>query len=159
MQILCNHPFCWLSNITLYIWTTSSLSICLLKGILAPSTVWLLCTLLLWTLGCIWPFFSLHLYLCGKYSVMHLPGHRVALFLNFWGTYILFSKVAVPTGDYAKWNKSSRERQLSYGFTYMQNIRNSREDIRRRKGKMKGGYERGWWTMRDYGCRETNWGL
>ena len=33
----------------------------------------------------------------------------------------------------------SRERQLSYGFTYMWHIRNSREIVRRRKGKMKGG--------------------
>ena len=33
----------------------------------------------------------------------------------------------------------SGERQLSYGFTYMWNIRNSREDIRRRKGRMKEG--------------------
>ena len=46
----------------------------------------------------------------------------------------------------------SGERQLSYGFTYMWNIRNSMEDIRRRKGKMKGGRR----TMRDYGLWETN---
>ena len=42
-------------------------------------------------------------------------------------------------GDYAKRDKSSRERQLSYGFTLFWNLRNSREIIRRRKGKMKGG--------------------
>ena len=39
--------------------------------------------------------------------------------------------------------KSSRERQLSYGFTPMWNGRNSMEDIRRRKGKVKVGNERG----------------
>jgi len=33
----------------------------------------------------------------------------------------------------------SRESQLSYGFTYLWNIRNNMEDIRRRKGKMGGG--------------------
>ena len=36
-------------------------------------------------------------------------------------------------------NKSSRERQLSYGFTHLWNIRNSREIGRRRKGIMKVG--------------------
>ena len=41
--------------------------------------------------------------------------------------------------DYAKWNKSNRERQLSNGFTHLWNIRNSREIGRRRKGRMKGG--------------------
>ena len=55
--------------------------------------------------------------------------------------------------------KSSRERQLSYGFTPMWNGRNSMEDIRRRKGKVKGGNERGRWTMRDYWHWETNWRL
>ena len=38
-------------------------------------------------------------------------------------------------GDNAKQNKSSRERQLSYGFTHMQNI--SRKIGRRRKGRRK----------------------
>ena len=41
------------------------------------------------------------------------------------------------TGDYAERNKSNRESQLSYGFTYLWSIRNSMEDIMRRKGKMK----------------------
>ena len=34
---------------------------------------------------------------------------------------------------------SSRERQLSYGFTHWWNIRNSRDIGRRRKGRMKQG--------------------
>ena len=38
--------------------------------------------------------------------------------------------------------KSFRERQLSYGFTYLWNIRGSVEDIRRRKGKLKGGNQK-----------------
>ena len=42
-------------------------------------------------------------------------------------------------GGYAAWNKSSRESQLSYGFAYLWIIRNSMEDIRRMKGKMKVG--------------------
>ena len=38
-------------------------------------------------------------------------------------------------------------------------IRKSREMGRRRKGGMKGGKQKGEWTMRDYGLWETNWGL
>ena len=60
----------------------------------------------------------------------------------------------VSGGDYAKRNKSNRERQLSYSFTYLWNIRNSMENIRRRKGKMKGERDsEGWmnherlWTL------------
>jgi len=41
-------------------------------------------------------------------------------------------------GDYAERNKSIRERQLSYHFTYTWNIRNSTEDHRGREGKLKG---------------------
>ena len=46
-------------------------------------------------------------------------------------------------GDNAKRNKSSREKQLSYCFTHMWNMRNSIEDIRNRKGKMKRGNQKG----------------
>ena len=41
-------------------------------------------------------------------------------------------------GDYAKCSKSSRERQLSYRFTYMWNISNSTEDHRGGEGNPKG---------------------
>ena len=37
-----------------------------------------------------------NLYLWGKYPVVQLLGHRVALFLASWGTPTLFSRVAVP---------------------------------------------------------------
>ena len=40
-------------------------------------------------------------------------------------------------GDNAEQNKSSKEKQLSYGFTHLWNIR-SRKIGRRRKGGMKG---------------------
>ena len=40
-------------------------------------------------------------------------------------------------GYYAKWNKSIRERQLSYNLTDMRNLRNKTEDHRGREGKMK----------------------
>ena len=40
-------------------------------------------------------------------------------------------------GYYAKRNKSVRERQLSYGFTNMWNLRNKAEDHRGREGKIK----------------------
>ena len=48
----------------------------------APSTVWLLWTLLLETSGCRCPGVSLHLYLWGKYSAVHLLGRRAGLFFN-----------------------------------------------------------------------------
>ena len=56
-------------------------------------------------------------------------------------------------GDYTKWRTSSKERQLPYDFTYTWNMRNSMEEIRRRKGKMKQGKSEGeknherLWTM------------
>ena len=40
-------------------------------------------------------------------------------------------------GYYAKRNKSIRERQLSYDFTHMWNLRNKTEDHRRREEKIK----------------------
>ena len=65
-------------------------------------------------------------------------------------------------GAYAKRNKSNREGDLSYAFTYLWNIRNSMEDIKRRKGKMKEvENQRGRQTMRDCGLWESNegWGV
>ena len=38
-------------------------------------------------------------------------------------------------GHYAEQNKSIRERQLSYGFTHMWNIRNSERDYKEKEGK------------------------
>ena len=49
-----------------------------------------------------------------------------------------FAATWTGLGDNAKRNKSSRERQLSYGFTHLWNIR-SRKIGRRRKGRRKGG--------------------
>ena len=46
-------------------------------------------------------------------------------------------------GYYAEQNKSIRERQLSYGFIQMRNIRNSTEDHRGKEGKM------GWEEIRE----------
>ena len=40
-------------------------------------------------------------------------------------------------GYYAKQNKSTRKRQLSYDFTDMWNLRNKAEDHRGREKKMK----------------------
>ena len=53
----------------------------------------------------------------------------------------------------------SQAERLSYGFTYLWNIGNSMEEIRRRNGKMKGGNQRGRQTMKDYGLRETTEGF
>ena len=40
--------------------------------------------------------------------------------------------------DYPKLNKSSRERQLSYSFTHIWNIRNRVEDHRGKERKLNG---------------------
>ena len=40
-------------------------------------------------------------------------------------------------GYYAEWNNSIRERQLSYDFIRMWNLRNRKEDHRGREGKIK----------------------
>ena len=42
-------------------------------------------------------FFSLHLYLWGKYPGAQLQGHRAVLFLISWGISTLLSKEAAPT--------------------------------------------------------------
>ena len=56
------------------------------------SILWLLSIALLKTLGCMCPFKAAHLYPVDKYLVVQLLGHRVVLFLIFWGTSILFSE-------------------------------------------------------------------
>ena len=52
----------------------------------APSTVWLLWTLLLETSGCRCPAVSLHLCLWGKSPTVQLLGRRAGLLLTLWGT-------------------------------------------------------------------------
>ena len=60
-KLLGNRTFWWLSNIPFYIWTTSSLPIHVLKGISAPSMIYLLWTVLHEHWGAYGP--SLH-YVC-----------------------------------------------------------------------------------------------
>ena len=52
-------------------------------------------------------------------------------------------------GYYAEWNKSIRERQSSYGFTHMWNIRNSERDYMGKEGNWVGKNLRGRQTIRD----------
>ena len=54
LQMALFHSFQWLSNIPFYIHTTSYLSMHLLTDIWVVSMSWLLLTVLLWTLGCMY---------------------------------------------------------------------------------------------------------
>ena len=56
----------------------------------APSTVWLLWTLLLETSGCRCPSVSLHLYLWGKSPAVQLLGRREGLFLTLRNLHAVF---------------------------------------------------------------------
>ena len=47
-------------------------------------------------IGCMYPLKLVFLHSLGKYSVVWLLGHRVLLFVTFWRTCILFSRVAAP---------------------------------------------------------------
>ena len=88
--------FLLLNDITLYLYTTFCSSIYQLLDVWIVSMFWLLWIMLLWTVT--------YKCLCGhmfsfplsKYPGMHLQCHVVTLCLTFWGTAILFSKVAVP---------------------------------------------------------------
>ena len=89
------HPFWWLSNIPLYIWTASSLSIHLSMVICTfPQFVYYGYCCYEHCGACVPS--SLPLSLWGKYPVVQLLGHRVALFITFWGNSVPFSRVAVP---------------------------------------------------------------
>ena len=76
--------------------TQASLSIHQSMGIWALCIIGLLLIMLLWTLGCMYPFELAFLYPLDKYLVVQLLDHRVVLFWTFWGTFILFSTVAAP---------------------------------------------------------------
>ena len=79
------HPFWWPSDVTVCIFSTSSLPILLSMDIWAVSTDWLLLITLLQTLGCVSLFQStkLLLYSRGKYLAVQFWNRRVALFLTF----------------------------------------------------------------------------
>ena len=91
--------FLWLSSIPLYICTTS-LSIHLLMDIKVVSMSWLLWTVLLWTLRCMYLF---ALEFCRDIGPgVGLLNYMVILLLTFWGASILFSTVAAPNYSYTK---------------------------------------------------------
>ena len=71
----------------------------------------------------------------------------------------IFTDMDETGGDYAKWNKSSRERQLLYGFTHMWNISNSTEAHVEGREIQRGRNQRGRRTMRNNGPWETIWGF
>ena len=59
------------------------------------------------------------------------------------GNIAICSNMGRPRGYYAKWNKSDRERQILYDFTYMWNLENKAERLRHRE--QTGGCQR--WGM------------
>ena len=72
------------------------------------------------------------------------------------------SELRLTCGHYAEQNKLIRERQLSYGFTRLWNIRNSTEDQRGREGKLSGKSSKRektpWETLNCRKQTESSWG-
>ena len=62
-------------------------------------------------------------------------------------------------GYYAKWNKSVRERQISYVFTHMWDLRNLAEDHEGREGEKIVSNRKGGKPIRDSWIQRTNQGL
>ena len=91
------HSFLQLNNIPLNEYTTFCLPIYQLMDILVVSTFWQLWIMLLWTILCI-GFMCEYIFsiIWGIYLRLVLLSHMVTLHLNFWGTFILFYKVATP---------------------------------------------------------------
>ena len=86
--------FLFLSNISLYNYTTSSLSIYLSIDMWVAFMSWLLRLVLLWTLWCMYLFeLGLSPDICPR---VQLQDHMVVLFLVFKGTSILISTVIAP---------------------------------------------------------------
>ena len=71
----------------------------------------------------------------------------------------IHSDVDETRGYYAKRNKSTRERQLSYDLADMWNLINKAEDHRGREGKLNGKSSESEKTTRDSWLWETNWEL
>ena len=105
--------------IGVYVYSTSSLSILLLKDIQVVSMSWLLWIVLLWTQWCIYLFellFSLD-----KYPGVELLDHKAILFLVaffFWGISILFSTVAAPIYSSTNSIAGLRFRENSFVFVF-----------------------------------------
>ena len=64
---------------------------------------------------CMYPYELIFLYSLGKYLVVQLLGHRVVIFLTFWGNSIFFSRMAVPV-----WIPTNSER----GFPFLRILAN-----------------------------------
>ena len=74
-----------------------------------------------------------------------------------------------PTGYCGKWNKSDRERQTPYDFTYMWNLKNKKKTNKQNRNRLTDTENRlmvarvgeGWgnWVKKVKGLRSTNWQL
>ena len=87
----------WLSNILLHcICAVSSLSVHLLVDISVAAMSWLLCTVLLWTSGCVYLFKLEFLSFLDICSGSGIAGSYTTVWLVFEGTSVLVSKLATP---------------------------------------------------------------
>ena len=95
LQMARFHSFWLPSNCCIYIYHIFFIHLSV-EDIWALSIHWLLSMVLLQTLRCMCPFKTVLLYPLDKYLIVQLLGRRVVLVLIFWGTFILFSRVAAP---------------------------------------------------------------
>ena len=84
-----------------------------------------------------------------KVDMVHIYSGILCLYRKGWMPN--FCITMDGTGDYAEWNKSSRESRLSYGFTFLWSIRNNtrghREMERRKALREIGGGDKPWETV------------
>lgn len=104
------HSFAWLNNIPLHGHPTACLSIDQLMSTWGPSTFGLLWIMLLWAFrdnvfGCVCVCVCGHTFFISLRFIpkSEIAGHRVTLFLAFWVTVKLLSKLSAPLRSHQQW--------------------------------------------------------